>query len=259
MEGDALTICTLRKLKLPTIGWNSRIHLENFNRAPSGTDKPSALKRDPKLRFRSSSSESLLSFYVRVENGQNKPPTILFFYTNPSTLRALAERAVTSWVGHRIDKVKNTIKSNWLYRQLSHRKPSSASGLPFIVPWDDWGPKTTRWISAEGRQSLSGTRCAISQWPGEVRVLDFNPERVRIIVTSVLKNKIKTGRYLLVVTSRPAGKWFRWFRHGVVSELPYYELRRSGAKGQLFIDDQWIVQIPVCLFSIYYSITRLNV
>jgi hypothetical protein len=186
----------------------------------------------------------------------------MFFYANPSALRTLArlpvaKRELTSWVGLRIDKVKNTIKSNWLYRQLSHREPSSASGLPFIVPWDDWGPKTTRWISAVGRrQSLSGMRCAISQWPGNVRVLDFNPERVRVVKTLVSKNRLKIGRDLLVAPSRPIEKGFRWFRHDVVSELPYYELRRSGARGQLFIDDQWVVQIPVCLFQ--FTTTRLN-
>lgn len=46
------------------------------------------------------------------------------------------------------------------------------------------------------------------------------------------------------------------FKHGIISKLPYDMIERSrGAKGQLLIDDQWIVQTQVCLLQF---IPRLN-
>lgn len=117
-----------------------------------------------------------------------------------------------------------------------------------VVSWDDWGPMTTRWIVPGGfsiRQSLSGTRCAISEWSGrKVRVLDFNPGRVRRVVA--VREPGKDGERVLqrLAVTAPntiyAGKSFlRDFQ----SNLPYYELKRSGSKGDLFMDDEFIAQI----------------
>jgi hypothetical protein len=41
-----------------------------------------------------------------------------------------------------------------------------------------------------------------------------------------------------------------------VSHLPYFEIRRRRAKGQLLIDDQWVVQTHVCLFHLLQSSSR---
>jgi hypothetical protein len=118
----------------------------------------------------------------------------------------------------------------------------------FIVPWDYWGPYTTRWLDVTGRgisyQSLSGNRAALSTPSGAVAVYFF-PRR-RIVyrfkdkrVLDVTKGSDKEG----TITVEDC------FEHNIVSKLPYYSRKGSGAKGRLFIDDQWVVQIRVCLFQ----------
>lgn len=101
------------------------------------------------------------------------------------------------------------------------------------------------------RQSLSGTRCAISKWTGEevaVQLLDFNPTRVRIL--EYLAEEVSGWENLreLLVNSQSTIS-AKYFKHKIVSRLPYFEIRSRGAKGQLLIDDQWIVQTHVCLFQ----------
>jgi hypothetical protein len=158
-------------------------------------------------------------------------PTILFFYVHPSALRALAGEAIT-------------------IRYIS-RSPKI---LPITVPWNIWGPKTTRWIEVEGwtvRQSLSGSRCAISKWTGEVQLLDFNPERVRRL--EYLAENVTKWKHLhkQLVNSQSTINARKYFKHDIVSHLPYFEIMRGRAKGQLLIDDQWVVQtqVKVCLFQ----------
>ena len=244
-DGDASTFRTLCKLKLPGVWWNTRVQLKNFYRAPSGSDNLSAPKRHSTLPFRNSPSDSVLSFCVSADRGWEHNPTNLFFYVHPSALRALAERAVTA----QVSGMKGLY--HWLARCtfLSRKTP------PITMLWKNWGPKMTRWIkigdqSEAVRQSLSGTRCAISKWASEeVQLLDFNPGRVHRL--EYLAEKKATGwkdlRELLVNSPGliSAGKYFK---HDIESHLPYFEIRRRGAKGQLLIDDQWVVQTRVCLF-----------
>lgn len=99
------------------------------------------------------------------------------------------------------------------------------------------------------RQSLSGTRCAISKWASEeVAVLDFNPTRVRKL--EYLAEEVPGWENLheLLVNSQSTIS-AKYFKHKIVSRLPYFEIKRRGAKGQLLIDDQWVVQTQVCLFQ----------
>lgn len=235
-EGDSLTFCTLRKLKLPDVWYNTRIQLKNFNRAPSGPDNPSAPKRHSTLPFRNSPSESVLSFYVEADRGWNHVPTILFFYVHPSALRALAERVVTP----RVSGMRG------LCHRLARCTFPSPKTPPITVPWKNWGPETTRWIEPEdiaARQSLSGTRCAISKWAGEeVQLLDFNPTRVRKL--EKLAEEVTGWENLreLLKNSQSTISARKYFKHDIVSHLPYFEIRKRGAKGQLLIDDQWVVQ-----------------
>jgi hypothetical protein len=101
------------------------------------------------------------------------------------------------------------------------------------------------------RQSLSGTRCAVSNSAGkEVQVLDFNPVRGVRILEHLAEKKDPEWEKLreLLVNSQstiPAGKYFK---HDIVSHLPYFHIRREEAKGELLMDDQWVVQARVCLF-----------
>jgi len=235
-DGNALTFCTLCKLKLPDVWCNTRVQLKNFNRAPSGPDNPSAPKRHPTLPFRNSPSESVLSFYVTADRGWKHIPTILFFYVHPSALRALAERAVTAPASG----------MRGLCHRLARYTSLSPKTLPITVFWKNWGPKTTRWIELENQsvhQSLSGTRCAISNWAGEeVQLLDFNLERVRRL--EYLAEKVTGWENLpeLLVNSQSTISAGKYFKHDIVSHLPCFEIRGRGTKGHLLIDDQWVVQ-----------------
>lgn len=176
---------------------------------------------------------------MRADRGWKDIPTILFFYVHPSALRALAGEAITT--------------------RYIFRTPKT---LQITVPWKIWGPKTTRWIELEGqsvRQSLSGSRCAISKWTGEVQLLDFNPERVRRL--KYLAENVTKWEHLhkQLVDSQSTINARKYFKHDIVSRLPYFEIMRGGAKGQLLIDEQWVVQtqVTVCLFQ--FATEWLNV
>lgn len=247
-EGDALIFCTLCKLKLPDVWCNTRVQLKNFNRAPSGPDSPSVPKCYSTPPFRNSPSESVLSFYVGADRGRKlrDTPTILFFYIHSSALRALAKGAVTTQLSG----------TRGLYHRFSRWTSLTPKAQPVTVLWKNWGPKKTRWIEIEDRlgsvhQSLSGTRCVISKGAGEeVQLLDFNSRRVRILENLAEKkvNGWENPRKKLV-NSQSTISAGRYFKHKIVSHLPYFEVRRRGDKGQLLIDDQWVVQTWVCLFQ----------
>ena len=245
-EGDSLTFCTLRQLKLPDVSCYSRVQLKNFNRAPSGPDNPSApsLKRHSTLPFRNSPSESILSFCVRANRRWGGIPTNFFFYVHPSALCVLAERAVTAPVS----------ETRGLCHRLARRTFLSPKTLPITVPWENWGPETTRWIELEDlavHQSLSGTRCAISKRLGkEVQLLDFNPVRLEHPDEEKATERENLGKLLVNSQSTIPAKKYKYFKHDIVSHLPYFEIRRGGVKGQLLIDDQWVVETWVCQLSI---------
>jgi len=222
----------------------------NFNRPSSSIAPPSDQKRHSALPFRSSPAESVLSFSVSVRRSEKSflETKTFFFYALPKTLRTLVDAVVAQHPGKLDKSEKAHRKSSWLRRHV-YRTPSNA---PIIVPWEDWGPVTTRWINSTGfsvRQALCGMRCAVSEWSGrKVRVLDFNPGRLRRVVT-VREAGRNGGRVVerLAVTSPstiPAG---RCFLRDFQSNLPYYEVRRSGIKGDIVMDDEWIAQIQVCL------------
>ena len=274
----------LRILKLPAIHKETIIKLKGIDRAPSGTDD-SPLSFTPKrhscstLPFRSSLSQSVLSFRVTAGRKMKEKGLVLtnwFFYVRSNTLRTLAERAVVA----QASEMKNTNMSQRLFRRLAHCNFSSPSRPPITVPWEDWGPKATRWIDANylsDCQSLSGMRCAISSLksPGEVKVMDFNPKRLSMLEDKPKdhligytkdkgqmkwENKGEEKNEMLLVTSQskvPAGDYFQ---NDIVSELPYTELNSTKAKGQLFIDDQWIVQIKSKMVRcLQFSTSWLNV
>jgi hypothetical protein len=80
--------------------------------------------------------------------------------------------------------------------------------------------------------------------PEKVRwqLLDFNPSRVRI-----LEEKVTGWKNLRNSQSTISAK--KYFKHNIVSHLPYFEKRGREAKGQLLIDDQWVIQTHVRLFQ----------
>jgi len=244
-EGDSFTLCPLCRLKLPAVHPKTRTNLTNFSRTSSSTAPPSTSKRHSALPFRSSLAESVLSFSVSVRRSERSflESKTFFFYALPISLRILAAEVVAKNPGKWDKNEKTHHTSSWLRRHV-RRTPSNP---PIIVPWEDWGPKTTRWINSTGfsvRQALCGMRCAISEWSGrKVRVLDFNPGRLRRVVA--VRDSGNGGKAVerLAVTSpntTPAGKCFL---QDFQSNLPYYEVRRSGIKGDVVMDDEWIAQI----------------
>lgn len=147
-------------------------------------------------------------------------------------------------VGHTSEKELGGSKS-WLRRRAGRARPPP----PIIVSWADWGPRTTRWVIPLvdfPRQTLSGMRCAFVDRGLTLRVLDFNPGRLRRVVA--VRENGKEGEKALIrlaVTSSstiPAGQCFL---QDVTSSLPYYELKRNGVKGHFLMDDEWIAQIEV--------------
>lgn len=245
-EGDTSTISTLCKLKLPAVHPKTRTSLTSFSRTSSSISAPSTPERYSALPFRSSPAESVLSFSVSVRRSEKSflESKTFFFYALPKSLRTLVEGVVAQHTekGNKNEKAHH--KLSWLRRRI-RRTPSNA---PIIVPWEDWGPKTTRWINSTGfspRQAVCGMRCAVSEWSGrKVRVLDFNPGRLRRVVSvrEAGRNGGRVVERLAVISPStiPAG---RCFLHDFQSNLPYYEVRRSGIKGDIVMDDEWIGQI----------------
>jgi len=235
---------TLCVLQLPPIHPKTRTDLTSCHRAPSGAPHSVAAPRSTSLPFRSSPSDSVLAFAVSVSHRGKQYAEFrrLFFYVLPSTLRSLVAvivgRADEKGVGE-----KKAAGTSWLRRRTGRARGPP----PITVPWTDWGPRTTRWVIPSvdfPRQTLSGMRCAFVDRGWTLRVLDFNPGRLRRVVA--VRENGKEGEKALIrlaVTNSsiiPAGQSFI---HDVTSSLPYYELKRNGVKGHFIMDDEWIVQI----------------
>ena len=249
--GDALTFSTVCILQLPAVHPKSQTDLSSFDRTSSSTTHSSTSKRPSALPFRSSHSDSLLSFSVSVRRSEKSLMEIkkMYFYALSSSLRTLAEAVAVQTPGKAgiRDKLQSRTPK-WLRRHTLRTSPS----MPMVVSWDDWGPKSTRWIVPGGfsvRQSLSGMRCAISEWSGrKVRVLDFNPGRVRRVVAVREPGKgVERVLQRLAVTTPNTIYAGKSFLRDFQSNLPYYELKRHESMGDLFMDDEFIAQIEVRL------------
>jgi len=242
---STFALSTLCILQLPPVHPKTRIELTNCNRAPSGAPHSFATPRSSALPFRSSPSDSVLAFVVSVSRRDKHFAEFrrLFFYVLPSNLRSLVAVIVghASEKGDGESKARNTV-SGWLRRRADRVRPSP----PIIMPWADWGPRTTRWVSpsAAYRQTLSGMRCAFVDRGWTLRVLDFNPGRLRRVVA--VRDNGKEGEKSLMrlaVTTPSTIHAGQCFLQDFTSSLPYYELKRNGVKGNFLMDDEWIAQI----------------
>lgn len=221
-ENGVSLIYPRRRLSLPDVQPDTNISLEKFDEAPSGAGRPSALRRPSTLPFRVPPSDPVLAFYVRARSRSGEKQALLFSVFT-STLRSFTEK-----------------RGGWFF---------------FRVPWKKWGPELTRWINVEDSpmiRSLSGTRCVISDTGnGQVRMLDFNPERL-----TWMKDWIKSrtreaeGRDWSVMASPTTIRAGKVFKHDVKSQLPYYELRKTRdpveAGFRFFMDENWVILIRVC-------------
>lgn len=246
-EGDAWTFCTLCMLNLPALHPNTQTSLACLKRTSSATARTSTFRRLSKYPFRSSPSDSVLSFDVVIKpSGKNSLQSRWFFYVIPSTLRALV-RAATAHPPEETDRNGNFV-SSWLRRHAHH----TPLRVPIGVPWGDWGPKMTRWINASSFRSypvVSGMRCMISVMvQGKLRLhtLDFNLERLCHVDPTPLKNR-NSKETPRLVTGPSTIQARGGFLHDFQSNLPYYELVTSGVIGDLVMDDEWIAIIQVCL------------
>lgn len=216
-----MRIRTRCNLMLPAVQPDTHVILEKFDETSSVTGRPSAPRRPSTFPFRVPPSDSVLAFYVGASSRSGEKQALLFSVFT-STLRNFTATGGTTSEGS------------------------------FTVPWKKWGPKLTRWINVEDIpmiRALSGTRCVISERStGQVRMLDFNPERLRWIEEWI---KPRTGetvgrdwRMMTSPTTIPAGKLFKY---DIKSKLPYYEVRKAGLRVEadftFFIDDNWVVLI----------------
>jgi hypothetical protein len=90
-------------------------------------------------------------------------------------------------------------------------------------------------------------------------MLDFNPERLPWI-EDWIKHKTEAGETGVedwsVVTSPTTISAGENFLCDIESKLPYYELRKAGVGGDLFIDDERAVLIRVC--SDHYNVADIR-
>jgi len=249
---STFTFWTLCILQLPPVHSKTRTDLTSFNRAPSGSPNSFVTSRSTALPFRSSPSDSVLAFAVTVSRRGKDFAEFrrLFFYVLPSTLRSLVA-VIVGRAEEKGPKARGTA-SSWLRRRAGRAHPPPP---PIIVPWADWGTRTTRWLIPSvdfPRQTLSGMRCAFVDRGWTLRVMDFNPGRLRRVVA--VRENGREGEKALIrlavtnISTIPAGQCFL---QDVTSGLPYYELKRNGVKGQFVMDDEWIAQIENDSVSIF--------
>ena len=225
-----------RKLQLPAVQPHTRIILEKIDETSSSTGRPSALRRLSTLPV--PSSDSLLAFHVGASSRSGEKQALLFSVFTSALHDLTVTTRTTRWRKHR---------------------------GPYIVPWNKWGPESTRWINIEDFpmiRALSGTRCVISETStGRVRMLDFNPKRLPWIEDWIKRRNGETGRWDWLAMTSPttilAGKVFQY---NIESKLPYCELRKTGVRVEAgftyFIDDKWVVLIRVC--SNHYNIRLIS-
>ena len=240
-EKGASRIRKRRVLKLPAIQPDAHIVLEKFDETSSCTGRPSALWHPSTLPFRDPPSDSILAFYVGASSRSGGKRAFLFSVFT-STL-------------HSFFSTRRTTRVPWKW-----------DIRPSTVPWDDWGPESTRWIDVEDStmtRALSGTRCVISECStGRMRMLDFNPERLSWIEDWIKRTTGETGgRDWQVMTSPTTIPAWGVFEYDIESKLPYYELRKTGVQAEIgsafIIDDKWVVLIRVC--SNYYNVANIRV
>lgn len=235
-------ICMRRMLMLPAVQPDTHIILEKFDETSSVTGRPSALRCPPAPPFRDPPSDSVLAFYVGASSRSGEKQKLLFSVFT-STLRSFTMT------------IKRTTRFRWRKRDIR----------PFIVPWNEWGPELTRWIDVGDIpmvRALSGARCVISERStGRVRMLDFNPERLHWIDNWIKRKAGETeGRDWRMGTSPTTILAGEVFKYGIVSKLPYYEVRKTGvgveADFTFLIDDKWFVLIRVC--SKQYNVANIR-
>lgn len=127
-------------------------------------------------------------------------------------------------------------------------------------PWDTWGPSVTRWADWEHGGLApcrpGGSRGALFPLLIEVGtgnpivIRDFHPERVR---RALALSSLKDGGRLKVVTESSKIEKGDEFLNDIVSSLPYCEATSEKRYGyhEILIDDERIVGITVCAFSVW--------
>ena len=136
---------------------------------------------------------------------------------------------------------------------LSLATPSGTQAVPPTRAWEDWGPRTTHWMELDPLNdsiSLSGSRCALVKYSHlrnhyVLDLRDFNPYRFR--ARSAQNKSVATagGVASLTVLSAQA-----CFEEDVVSELPFWSIRKENVGRHVLLDDEWIGEILVRRFGV---------
>ena len=231
-ENGASHIRNRRKLMLPAVQPDTRITLEKVDETSRVTGFPS-------------DSDSVLAFYVGASSRSGENQTFLFSVLT-KTLRSFTETTIKS---------KRRFPQVWKKRDIDTR--------PFVVPWNEWGPGSTRWINVGNipmTRTLTGTRCVISEMStGRVRMLDFTPERLSWIDSkdSIDRSTRETGGKDWRVMTPPTILAGDVFQNDLESKLPYYEIGVRVEAGLTFlIDDKCVVMIRVC--SNNYNVANIR-
>ncbi|KAI9456072.1 hypothetical protein F5148DRAFT_1151386 [Russula earlei] len=220
------TLCLLRLPGL--LSGKQIIDLRLSQPSPLSENHPSLPRRSrPLFPFRSHPGDDILAFdvFFRDENGRR-----IIFIAHRRTLLSLAY------------------------------PPGSHMSLP-IRAWEDWGPRTTHWMELDPLNdsiSLAGSRCAIVKYLHlhdhfVLDVCDFNPYRIR--AHSARTNNMATTAGITAQTVLSAQACFE---KDIVSELPFFSIRKATVGSQVFLDDEWIAEIVVRKFGVFYALRILR-
>jgi hypothetical protein len=117
--------------------------------------------------------------------------------------------------------------------------------LQDTIPWQMWGPTTTRWFPSAkpNARDVCGQRCLV-RGPTSKEVWDFNQYRVRYLGQGFA---MESEAACVSVETEPSCVKSRAFEGGVYSSLPYVKLVLKQLKNDrtTFLDDDRILRLRV--------------
>ncbi|KAI0265428.1 hypothetical protein BC834DRAFT_879387 [Gloeopeniophorella convolvens] len=142
--------------------------------------------------------------------------------------------------------------SFWTHRRTLLRMARTAEG---VVPWNEWGPQSTRWIEQVAFMGhvhfmCSGDRAALVQRvllePMEynLEVFDFNTSRVRGAEANLLHDDRdgETAFGPIVVSEPSVLEAGTFLQHDIVSSLPYCLSSLRNVPETVMISGNWLLQ-----------------
>ncbi|KAH8982823.1 hypothetical protein EDB92DRAFT_1623317 [Lactarius akahatsu] len=238
-RNSLFTLRTVCVLKLPSLQPSARVRLQLRNRTPLAGNPSTPLPLgSSRLPFRSSPADAVLGFDIQLR--RPGPEDRKFsFWVHHSVLRKYAAEAMRP-PRCAAPAARNPRTAMGFVSRLVKRVDHAFASAP-ARQWHEWGPQSTRWRECSDeirdRQTLAGTRCAVAQ-QGSLLLMDFNPGRLAKLRA---QGPSKDPSLWAVVnpTVISAG---RFFRHDIISRLPYCASVNSTIKNRVLMDDEWVLQ-----------------